>query len=88
MTSSDERVANEMGRALLAIYRAGLQVRMWPDMLHGRARVRLTRVATTHRRRATGPRSVTGTGPSPLAALYSAVQGMNERSGAVVVRLE
>ena len=37
MTFSDERVASEMGRALMAIYRAGLQVRVWPDALHGRA---------------------------------------------------
>jgi len=33
MTTSDERVAAEMGRALMALYRAGMQVRVWPDAL-------------------------------------------------------
>jgi hypothetical protein len=84
MTHSDERVASEMGRALMAIYRAGLQVRVWPDALRGRAGARIV----ARRRRAGSPRSATGSGDSPLAAIYAAVHRLNERSGAVVVRLE
>jgi len=38
--------------------------------------------------RAYAPRSVTGAGESPLQALYAAVQRLNERAGAVVVRLD
>jgi hypothetical protein len=38
--------------------------------------------------RARSPRSVTGPGESPLQALYAAVQRLNERAGAVVVRLD
>jgi hypothetical protein len=87
MTSSDDRVAAEMGRALLAIYRAGLQVRVWPDALSGRAGARIVAVASA-RRRTGGPRSASGTGDSPLAAIYAAVQRLNERSGARVVRLD
>jgi hypothetical protein len=88
MTHSDERVASEMGRALMAIYRAGLRVQVWPDPLHGRAGARVVSGAAARRRRAGGPRSATGRGDSPLAALYAAVHRLNERSGAVVVRLE
>jgi hypothetical protein len=88
MTHSDERVASEMGRALMAIYRAGLRVQVWPDPLHGRAGARLVSGASARRRRVGGPRSATGKGDSPLAALYDAVHRLNERSGAVVVRLE
>jgi len=88
MTFSDERVASEMGRALMAIYRAGLQVRVWPDPLHGRAGARIVTGPTSRRRRAGSPRSATGSGDSPLAAIYAAVQRLNERTGAVVVRLE
>jgi len=88
MTHSDDRVASEMGRALLAIYRAGLQVKVWPDALRGRAGARIVTVASARRRPAGGPRSASGTGDSPLAAIYDAVQRLNERSGAVVVRLE
>ena len=87
MTSSDDRVAAEMGRALLAIYRAGLEVKVWPDVLSGRAGARIVAVASA-RRREGGPRSATGTGDSPLAAIYAAVQRLNERSGARVVRLD
>jgi len=87
MTHSDDRVASEMGRALLAIYRAGLQVKVWPDALRGRAGARIVTVASARRRRL-GPRSASGTGDSPLAAIYDAVQRLNERSGAVVVHLE
>jgi hypothetical protein len=88
MTHSDERVASEMGRALMAIYRAGLQVRVWPDALHGRAGARIVTGPTARRRRAGSPLSATGSGDSPLAAIYAAVQRLNERTGAVVVRLE
>jgi len=88
MTHSDERVASEMGRALMAIYRAGLQVRVWPDALHGRAGARIVTGPTVRRRRTGSPRSATGSGDSPLAAIYAAVQRLNERTGAVVVRLE
>ena len=35
MTYADERVAAEMGRVLLALYRAGMQVRVWPDPAQG-----------------------------------------------------
>ena len=35
MTYTEERVATEMGRVLLALYRAGMQVRVWPDPLSG-----------------------------------------------------
>lgn len=88
MTHSDERVASEMGRALMAIYRAGLQVRVWPDALHGRAGARIVTGPTVRRRRTGSPRSARGSGDSPLAAIYAAVQRLNERTGAVVVRLE
>jgi hypothetical protein len=91
MTLSDERVASEMGRALMAIYRAGLQVRVWPDALHGKAGARVVTGPSARRRRAGAarrPRSATGSGDSPLAAIYAAVHRLNERTGAVVVRLE
>ncbi len=87
MTYAEERVAAEMGRALMAIYRAGWQVRLWPDILSGRAGARLLS-ATEPTGRAHSPRSVTGAGESPLQALYAAVQRLNERAGAVVVRLD
>ncbi len=86
MTYAEERVAAEMGRALLAIYRAGWQVRLWPDALRGRAGARL--MSAGESRRGRQPRSVTGAGESPLQAIYAAVQRLNERSGAVVVRLD
>jgi hypothetical protein len=88
MTSSDERVAAETGRALLAIYRAGMQVRVWPDALSGRAGARIVTQPTARRRRSAVPRSATGSGDSPLAALYAAVERLNDRAGSVVVRLE
>jgi hypothetical protein len=88
MTHSDDRVAAEMGRALLAIYRAGLQVKVWPDALRGRAEARIVTLPSARRRRVGGPRSATGSGDSPLAAIYAAVHRLNERSGAEVVRLD
>jgi hypothetical protein len=42
----------------------------------------------TARRRSETPRSASGNGDSPLAALYAAVERMNTRAGAVVVRLD
>jgi hypothetical protein len=88
MTHSDDRVAAEMGRALLAIYRAGMQVRVWPEALSGRAGARIVPGPTARRRRSAGPRSATGSGDSPLQAIYAAVERLNDRAGAIVVRLE
>jgi len=87
MTSSDERVAAEMGRALMALYRAGMQVRLWPDALSGRASARIVAGPSARRRRVLA-RSASGIGDSPLAALYAAVERMNERAGAIVVHLD
>ena len=87
MTRTEERVAVEMGRALLALYRAGMQVRVWPDPLSGRASARIV-AGPSARRSRSGPRSASGFGDSPLAALYAAVERMNERAGAVIVRLD
>ncbi len=88
MTTSDERVAAEMGRALLALYRAGMQVRVWPDALSGRAGARIVAGPSARRRRTAAPRSATGVGDSPLSALYAAVERMNTRAGAIVVQLD
>ena len=87
MTYSDERVAAEMGRVLLALYRAGMQVRLWPDALNGRAAARIVAGPSAKRRRS-APRSATGSGESPLQAIYAAVERMNERAGAIVVPLD
>ncbi|OFX26200.1 MAG: hypothetical protein A2V77_21190 [Anaeromyxobacter sp. RBG_16_69_14] len=88
MTSADERVAAATGRALMALYRAGMQVRVWPDALSGRASVRIVAGPSARRRRVARPRSASGMGDSPLAALYAAVERMNERAGAIVVHLD
>jgi hypothetical protein len=85
MTYADERVAAETGRVLLALYRAGMQVRVWPDALRGRAAARI--VAGPGARRA-APRSATGSGDSPLAAICAAVERLNARSGAIVVPID
>ena len=87
MTFADERVAAEMGRVMLALYRAGMQVRIWPDALKGRAGARIVAGPSARRRRAP-LRSVTGAGDSPLQAIYAAVERLNERSGAIVVQLD
>ncbi|WP_242394494.1 hypothetical protein [Anaeromyxobacter oryzisoli] len=87
MTYADERVAAEMGRVLLALYRAGMQVRVWPDALKGRAGARIVAGPSANRRR-TALKPVTGSGDSPLQAIYAAVERMNERAGAIVVRLD
>ncbi len=88
MTSSDERVAAEMGRALMALYRAGMQVRVWPDAMSGRASARIVAGPGAKRRGGVAPRSASGIGDSPLAALYAAVERMNERAGAILVHLD
>jgi hypothetical protein len=87
MTYTEERVAAEMGRVLLALYRAGMQVRVWPDALSGRAGARIVAGPSAKRRRA-GPQSATGAGDSPLQAIYAAVERLNERAGAIVVRVD
>jgi hypothetical protein len=87
MTYTEERVATEMGRVLLALYRAGMQVRLWPDAMSGRAGARIV-AGPSAKKRPTGPRSVTGQGDSPLAAIYAAVERMNEKSGAIVVSID
>jgi antitoxin (DNA-binding transcriptional repressor) of toxin-antitoxin stability system len=87
MTYAEERVAAEMGRVMLALYRAGMQVRLWPDAMHGRASARIVAGPSAKRRRAT-PQSATGVGDSPLQAIYAAVERLNERSGAIVVPLD
>jgi hypothetical protein len=87
MTYADERVAAEMGRVLLALYRAGMQVRVWPDALKGRAGARIV-AGPSAKKRSTGLRSVSGAGDSPLQAIYAAVERLNERSGAIVVSLD
>ncbi len=88
MTHSEERVAAEMGRTLLAIYRAGMQVRLWPEALSGRAGARIVAGPSARRRRSAVPRSATGSGESPLQALYAAVERLNDRAGTIVVRLD
>ncbi len=87
MTFADERVAAEMGRVMLALYRAGMQVRVWPDAMKGRAGARIV-AGPSARRRGSRLRSVTGAGDSPLQAICAAVERLNERSGAIVVQLD
>ncbi|HYG68415.1 MAG TPA: hypothetical protein VD838_12165 [Anaeromyxobacteraceae bacterium] len=72
---------------LLALYRAGMQVRVWPDALSGRASARITAGPSAKRRAAT-PRSASATGDSPLAAICAAVDRLNTRAGAIVVPLD
>lgn len=84
MTYTDERVAAEMGRVLLALYRAGMQVRLWPDALKGRAGARIVAGPSAKRRAA----SASAVGESPLQAIYAAVERLNERAGAIVVAID
>ncbi len=84
MTYTDERVAAEMGRVLLALYRAGMQVRLWPDALKGRAGARIV-AGPSAKRRATSASAVR---ESPLQAIYAAVERLNERAGAIVVAID
>ncbi len=88
MTYADERVAAEMGRVLMAIYRAGLEVKLWPEGMSGRAGARIVSGPGTRALKACAPRSASGSGDSPLAAIYAAVQRMNDRAGAIVVRVD
>src|SRR5512144_2088877 len=88
MTYTDERVAAEMGRTLLALYRAGMQVRVWPDALSGRASARIVAGPSARRTRTAVPRSASGQGESPLAALHAAVERMNTRAGAILVHVD
>jgi hypothetical protein len=87
MTSAEDRVATEMGRTLMALYRAGMQVRVWPDAMSGQASARIV-AGPTARRRTVAAKSAIGMGDSPLAALCAAVQRLNERAGAIVVDLD
>lgn len=87
MTYADERVAAEMGRVLMAIYRAGMEVKLWPEGMSGRAGARIV-PRPGARTRACAPRSASGSGDSPLAAIYAAVERMNRRAGAIVVRVD
>ena len=86
MTYAEDRVAAETGRVLLALYRAGLEVKVAPDGISGRASARI--VAGPSARKVTSARIATGTGDSPLAAICAAVERLNERSGAIVVALD
>jgi hypothetical protein len=87
MTYAEERVAAEMGRVMLALYRAGMQVRLWPDALNGGASARIV-AGPGAKRRLTATRSASGSGDSPLSAIYAAVERLNERAGAIVVPID
>jgi hypothetical protein len=87
MTYTEERVAAEMGRVVLALYRAGMRVHLAPDAMHGRASARIV-AGHSAKRRGSAPRSASGVGDSPLQAIYAAVERMNERAGAIVVPLD
>ena len=87
MSYADERVATEMGRALMALYRAGMAVRLLPDPMHGRAEARIV-PGPSAKRRARVPRSASGRGDSPLAAIHRAVERLNERAGMILVHLD
>jgi hypothetical protein len=88
MTRAEESIAAEMGRIVLALFRAGLRVRVWPDELDGRAKVRIDAGPGFLGRASRRPRSATGYGQSPLAAIAAAVTRMNERAGAIVVSID
>ncbi len=87
MTYTEERVAAETGRVVLALYRAGMEVRLSPDALNNRANARIV-PGPSAKKRATVQRAATGTGDSPLAAICAAVERLNERAGAIVVQLD
>lgn len=88
MTYTDERIAAEIGRVLLALYRAGMHVRLSQDALRGRASARIVPGPAAKRRKRPPWRSASGSGDSPLAAIYAAVARMNEESGAIVVAID
>jgi hypothetical protein len=87
MSYAEERVAAEMGRAVMALYRAGMQVRLVPDAMHGRAEARIV-PGPSAKRRTRLPRSASGRGDSPLAALHQAVDKLNQRAGAILVEID
>lgn len=87
MTYTEEKVAAETGRVLLALYRAGMELHLSPDAINNRASARIV-PGPSAKRRATAPRSASGTGDSPLAAICAAVERLNERAGAIVVELD
>lgn len=87
MTYTEERVAAETGRVLLALYRAGMEVRLSPDAMNNRASARIV-PGPSAKRRAAAWKAATGTGDSPLAAICAAVERLNERAGAIVVELD
>ena len=87
MTYTEERVATETGRVLLALYRAGLEIHVTPDGMSGQASARIVAGPQAKRRHAT-TRTARGTGDSPLAAICAAVERLNERAGAIVVALD
>lgn len=87
MTYTEERVAAEMGKVLLALYRAGIEVRLAPDTMRGRANARIVARPSARRRRE-GPRSASGVGDSPLQAIYAAVERMNARAGVIVAPVD
>jgi len=86
MTYAEERVAAETGRVLLALYRAGLEVKVSPDGISGRASARIV-AGPSARKHQAGPRIANGSGDTPLAAICAAVERLNERSGAIVVAI-
>jgi hypothetical protein len=87
MTYTEERVAAETGRVVLALYRAGLEVHVTPDGMSGQASARIVAGPQAKRRHAT-TRTARGTGDSPLAAICAAVERLNERAGAILVALD
>jgi hypothetical protein len=87
MTYAEDRVAAETGRVLLALYRAGLEVKVAPDGLSGRASARIV-AGPSATKRAGGAGTATGSGDSPLQAICAAVERLNERAGAIVVELD
>ena len=87
MTYTEERIAAETGRVLLALFRAGMEVRLSPDALNGRASARIV-PGPSAKRRSTPWKAASGTGDSPLAAICAAVERLNERAGSIVVELD
>jgi hypothetical protein len=72
---------------VLALYRAGMEVRLSPDPLNDRASARIV-PGPSAKKRASAWKSASGTGANPLAAICAAVERLNERAGAIVVELD
>lgn len=85
MTYAEERVAAEMGRLMLALYRAGFQVSVKPDPLGGRAEANIRSGPSSKKRAARLPSMTRAQGDSPLAAICAAIERMNQRAGAILV---